>query len=256
MPPCHRIAALVIAIGTALAAAGCGAATGELANRTFVSVAVTDGGGPKVLAPGTQIRLDFEPRTLSANAGCNTFGGDYRVDAGRLQLESGGMTAMGCPPDLQAQDQWLIALLGSKPAVRLVGNDLTLEGGSISIHLLDREVANPDLDLVGPTWTVESILDGDAVSSVPAGATASLTFKADGTVDLNAGCNRGSGTWRLDGGGITITGVALTKMACLGGAGELEAAVMRVLSGARLATDIDANVLTLTSGQGGLQLRG
>ena len=61
------------------------------------------------------------------------------------------------------------------------------------MRLLDREVAEPDLNIVGPTWTVESIIHGDAVSSVPAGAIATLVFKADGTIDVNAGCNRGGG---------------------------------------------------------------
>ena len=103
------------------------------------------------------------------------------------------MTEMGCDKDRMSQDDWLIALLGSKPAVRLSGDELTLESGPVVVRLLDRRVVEPDVALAGHAWTVVSIMNGDTVSSVPAGATATVTFNADGTLTLNAGCNQGGG---------------------------------------------------------------
>lgn len=257
MPTIARsLATAALAVVTLTAVAGCSAAGASLEGRDFLSTGITDGGAPKALVPGTRVRLTFGATDVSANAGCNTIGGTYRVEGGRFVFEGGGMTEMGCDPQRHAQDGWLAAFLGSRPAVSLAGNDLTLDGGSTVMRLLDREVADPDLQIVGPTWTVESIIHGDAAMSVPAGATATIAFNADGTVDVNAGCNRGSGTWKLDGIGLAISGLAMTKRACAGAAGELEDAVLGVLREAALSARIEASVMTLSSAAGGLQLRG
>jgi heat shock protein HslJ len=246
------MAGLVATLLSACSAAG----APNLDGRDFLSTGVTDGGAARPLVPGTRIRLGFGAKDLNASAGCNSMGGSYRIEGGRLLFEGGGMTDMGCDAPRHAQDEWLSTFLGSKPAVVLAGNDLTLAAGSTIIRLLDREVADPDLTLVGPTWTVETIVDGDAAMSVPAGETASLAFKADGTVDVDAGCNRGSGTWRLEGTGLAITALAMTKIACAGAAGRLEDAVLGVLREESLTAQIEASVLTLSSAAGGLQLRG
>lgn len=238
-----------------LAAACLAAAAPTLADREFLSVNVTDGGQARPLAAGTRIRLTFSGANLGASAGCNSIGGTYRIQDGRLVFEGGGMTEMACDPDRDQQDQWLIALLGSQPTIRLTGNDLALTSGSVVVQLLDRTVADPDANLVGPTWTLASIIDGDAVSSVPGGQSATLTFRSNGTVDVFAGCNRGSGTWKLAGAGIEVTGIALTKMACDGPAALVEAAVLGVLNAGALSAEIKASTLTLRSGGAGLQLQ-
>ena len=250
----RRLAA--IALTLAAASAACSAAAPQLQERDYLSVAVTENGAPRALVAGTRIRLSFRSGELGVNAGCNSIGGSYRIEGGRLIVDAMGMTEMGCDPDRHAQDEWLAEFLSSRPTVTLVANDLTLQGATTSIRLLDTEVAEPDLNLVGPTWTVEALLTGDAVASAPGDATATFVFLADGTVDVSPGCNRGSGTWKLEGSGIAITDVALTRMACDGPAGELEAFVLQVLSAETLEASIDASVLTLRGPGSGLQLRG
>jgi heat shock protein HslJ len=265
--PSPRLAAVMtyrtrLAIGlcllTLVATLGaCSAAAGpQLTDRVFLSVAVTDGGAPRALVPGTRIRLTFQANNLGASAGCNMMGGTYRIDGGVLVTDALAMTEMGCDDERHAQDDWLSALLGSRPTIRLNGDELTLESGSVVVRLMDRKVVEPDLALVGPTWTVDSIISGDAVSSVPAGVVATIVFAADGTVTVKPGCNEGQGTWKSVGTGIEISGIGLTKKACQGPAGQLETAVMAVLGAGQLASTIDANLLTLQSGANGLQLRG
>lgn len=250
-----------LAIGLALltfvgSLAACSAAgSPQLTDRAFLSVAVTDGGAAKVLVAGTRIRLGFEGANLSASAGCNIIGGPFRIDAGVLITDALAMTEMGCDAGRDAQDQWLAQLLGSRPTVRLAGNELTLESGSIVVRLMDRKVVEPDVAIAGPTWTVVSIIIGGSVSSVPAGGTATVVFNADGTVDVNAGCNQGGGTWKPVAGGIEISPLGLTKMACEGAAGQLESAVLAVLGAGTISASIDSTTLTLQAGGNGLQLR-
>ena len=210
---------------------------------------------PRPLVAGTRIRLDFRASDLGASAGCNSMGGTYRIDNGRLVFEGGSMTEMACDEDRMKQDQWLITCSASKPAARLTGDELILESGSIVVRLLDRKVVEPDVALTGPTWTVVSIIDGGAVSSVPAGAVATMVFKADGTLELNAGCNQGGGTWKAVGTGIEVSDLVLTKKACEGPGGQLESAVVGVLRAGSIAAAIDSNQLTLQAGTQGLQLR-
>jgi heat shock protein HslJ len=251
------IRALTVALLTlGMLGAACSPAAPPLVDHDYLSVGVTEGGAARQLVNGTRIRLNFGASDLGVNAGCNHIGGTYRIEGGRLIFEGAGMTMMGCDPALHAQDEWLSTFLSSEPLIRLVANDLTLEGATTVIRLLDTEVAEPDLNLVGPTWTVESIITGDAVSSIPQGAAATFVFRADGTLELRPGCNTGGGTWKLEGTGLRISEVIMTKMACEGPGGELESAVLQVLAAGPLTATIDASVLTLQGAGGGLQLRG
>jgi heat shock protein HslJ len=232
------------------------AASLSLTNREFLSNGITDGGAAFDLVPGTRVRLNFTDTSLSASAGCNSFGASYRIEGGRLVVDGGAMTEMGCDDPREKQDQWLFAFLGSRPGVTLAGTDLTLDNGQVIMRMVDRTIAEPDLNIVGPTWTVTSIIEGDAVSSVPAGATATLTFNPDGSIDVNAGCNRGRGSWTIDGTGVAFKDVFLTKMACADPAGSLESAVLAVINQGTVQASIKANLLTLQGGGRGLQLTG
>ena len=247
---------LALALGMTLALSACAAAAApQLAGKEYVAAKATDGGQDRPLVPGTKLRLSFSATGIGASAGCNHMSGTYRIDGGRLIVGDLATTEMGCEPDLMAQDQWLSQLLGGGPTIRLVANDLVLEGGSVSITFVDREVAEPDAKLVGPTWTVESIITGDAVSSVPAEPVATLVFKDGGTLEVNAGCNRGSGTWKAVGGGIEVGPLMLTKMACQGDGANLESAVLGVLEAGTISAQIDSTLMTLQAGNRGLMLR-
>lgn len=245
---------LLAGLFIAVLAAGCQASAPGLAGRTFLSVGITESGAPKVLVAGTRIRLDFKEGAISANIGCNQMGGEFHMEGGRFVVGQLSSTEMGCDPLLAAQDTWLMQLLGSKPALTLVGDNLTIDGGSVVVHLTDRRVVEPDQALVGPTWTVDSILNGEAVSSVPAGAVATIVFHADGTLDVNDGCNTGGARWTTVASGISVTDLVLTKKACTGGAADLESAVVGTLRGGAIAAAIQANQLILRAGPNGIGL--
>jgi heat shock protein HslJ len=226
-----------------------------LDGRTFVSTSVVEDGEDRPLVAGTEIRLSFTDGQIGAQAGCNIFGGPYRVEDGTLVVEGGAMTEMGCDEERSAQDEWLFALLGTRPRIELSQDELVLDADGTVIALLDREVAQPDLELVGPTWTVESIIVGDAVASVPAGATANITFADDGTVHVNTGCNGGGGNYTIDGDRLRFFEVITTLRGCDAAAVDVEAAMTEML-GAGPTYAIDANTLTLMAGDRGLVLRG
>lgn len=246
-------ALLLVALLAACASTG-GAAT--LDGREFLSTAVTVDGAPMALVPGTGVRISFQEGQLSASAGCNSIGGAYRIDDGALAFDGGGMTEMGCDPDRHAQDDWLVGFLAARPTVALDGTNLVLTSGGTVVALTDREVAEPDLPLAGTTWTVDTIISGDAASSVPPQAVATFRFSDDGRVEIRTGCNTGSGTYEATETELRFTGVAVTEMACDGAAGALEAAVLPILGADVIGYTIDASRLTLQAGSDGLGLVG
>jgi heat shock protein HslJ len=243
---------MVVLAGCAGGAGGTSPAPdpGSLEGRTFLSTQVEG----RVLVPGTQIRLAFEHGSVGGTAGCNSFGGEYRVDGGRLFVAAMYMTEMACDEPLMAQEQWLMQLLADGVAITLDGDTLVLAGEGIVLTLQDREVADPDRPLEGTRWIVDGLVAGDAVSSVPAGVTAALRF-TDGQLELEAGCNRGGGPVEIADGIITFGTIGLTKMACDGPAMLVEQHVVQVLTG-RVGYEIEADVLRLGGADGpGLVLR-
>jgi len=207
------------------------------------------------LVAGTQIRLEFKDGGFNANAGCNSMGGEYRLDGSVLIVGNKFTTEMACDEPRMAQDNWLLEVLGSKPLVSLVGDQLTIAGGSVVIQLKDRRIVEPDAALVGPSWTVDSIFSGDTVSSLPQDAVATLVFHADGTLEVDTSCNTGQGQWKAVGQGIEVSGLGLTKRFCMGANGELEAAVVATLGAGTIAAAIEADQLILRAGANGLGLR-
>jgi heat shock protein HslJ len=224
-----------------------GPTTADLGGRTFI---VTDAVGYEPAA-GAEIALTFEDGRLGVHAGCNQMGGGFDIVDGLLVIGPMMMTEMACEEPLMAQDQWVSSFLPGT-ALTLDGDTLALVKGDVTLTATDREVARPDKPLEGTTWVVDGIVTGQAVSSMPAGVTASLVF-TDGKVDVKTGCNSGSGTAAIGDATITFGPMGTTKMACEPEAMEVEQHVLAVLAG-EAAYSIDADALQLRSAGGGLDL--
>lgn len=250
--------AVILAACAAASPSGSGSpgAPAGLDGRTFLSTRVTVAGADRPLVEGTQIRLTFQDGRVGASGGCNTFGGTYLVSGARLFISGAGMTEMACDEDRMAQDEWLFAFLGSTPDIALDGDQLVLSSGDTVVTLLDREIADPDLPLTGTTWSVTSIINGGAVSSIPDTVQATLTFFADGTVQFATGCNTGGGRVEITDDTLRFSDLVMTEMACGGAAGEMETAVLRVLTAELVGYQIEAGSLTLMAGPFGLGLAG
>ena len=233
-----------------------GAGSGpDLDGRTFLSTDVTDAGTSHPLAANTRLRISFSHRQIGLSAGCNSMGGAYVVRNGLLTVTDLTTTDMGCDPDLMDQDTWLADLITSGPTIRLDGNDLRIKGGETVIHLVDREVADPDRPLVGPTWSVVSVISGDAVSSVPDGVLATLSFTDDGQVLIDTGCNGAGGRYATGDGTVTFSDIVSELKLCLDDRNAMEVSVMGVLNAGEVTYSIEADMLTLSAGEHGLQLR-
>ncbi len=196
----HHLAALVAV--SLLATGGCSddssVSTGSqpeavtvasLDGKSFVSTALTG----QTLVPGSQITMSFDNGTLRASAGCNSIGGTYTVANSVLNGgEHFSSTLMGCDPDLMTQDAWLAGFLGAAPALSLDGDVLTMTAKGATLTM-SPSAATPPRPVVGTTWTLETMIDGQTASSVPADVEApTLRIDADGQAAVTTGCNTGA----------------------------------------------------------------
>jgi heat shock protein HslJ len=239
---------LCAAIGACTSPGATAPPTATLTGHTYLSTGIE---GASLVA-GTEVRLRFDGGQLTASAGCNMMDGGYTIDAGRLRTTQLSMTEMGCDAPRQRQDDWLARFL-TDVGLTLDGDTLTLTDGTITLTLLDKEVATPDQPLAGTQWILDGFTSGDAVSSVPADVTATILVQA-GRMDVTTGCNSGGGTVTVGPDTITVGPIALTKMACGPEAMSVESAVTATLSGV-LGYTIDADTLTLRIGDRGLTFR-
>ena len=244
------VAALVVVL-TGCAKTNAGSDGGSLVHRTFLSTSLKNHN----LLPSTRILLSFpEQGKIAAQAGCNQLFGNLAIDGDKFVVTAMGSTDMGCEQARMDQDSWLGEFLTGKPAWKLSGNELTLTSGQTELKLLDRSVAEPGRKLAGPKWTVTSLLDGEAASSVPSGVLAVLTFSDDGKVSGNTGCNILTGDAKVNGDKVTFGQMITTKRMCIEPAGPVEGHVLSVVQG-EVSWRIDGDRLVLTHPSGaGLEL--
>ncbi|MDD9941704.1 MAG: META domain-containing protein [Myxococcales bacterium] len=193
-------------------AAACGGGTDQameasLVGREFLSESVEG----RELVADTVVRITFGSE-LHVYAGCNHLGGPYRVDGGRLHMAGFSSTEIGCNPELAEQDDWLQDLLTGSPSVVLDEPRLTLSNAATRLTLLDRELASPDLPLMGIHWIANGIGDEGAVTSTTGGMT--MSFREDGTVEFFTGCQQGSGDYSADDTTISVRNLVYDGANC------------------------------------------
>ena len=172
-----------------------------------------------------------------------------------LVVPAMAQTEMACDPAaLMDQDTWLGSVLTSRPTLTLDGDTLTIAAQGATVTMLDREVADPDRPLEGTVWTVDTLVAGDAASSLPAGVRAPTLTLEGGNVLVDTGCNTGRGGYTITGDALTFGPIATTRMACEPAAMQVEQQVLAVLTGSATFA-VDADALTLTNGGTGVVAR-
>lgn len=229
--------------GTAASSAPAPDVIASLDGRTFLSTEVVG----TTLVEGTRIIVQVRRSPadglpwLSLTAGCNELAAPFSVDGGRLVIDVLSTTEIGCAPALYAQDELLGDVLISRPTIDLDGDTLVIADDTVTVTLLDQEVADPDRPLVGTTWIIDTVITEQTESTTPAVATLAFT---DDLVTVDTGCNTGSASATISDGSITFAGLALTERACSAQLMEFEAHIIETLDGQR-SVEITADHLVL-----------
>jgi heat shock protein HslJ len=196
-----------------------------------MSSGVVDGIGFRIV-PDAPITLTVKGSEVGGRSACNHYGAEMVGEDGGVRLRVTSMTEMACP----------------EPRVTGAtrdGDRLTLTGPGVELTF-DRLAPVPFAALIGTDWVLESLISGDAVSSV-AGEPATLRLDADGTFNGSTGCRTFTGRWVEANGGITPTDLGM-KGDCPPDLAKQDGHVVGVLEGFRVS--IDGDVLTLTGDRG------
>lgn len=206
------------------------------------------------LVDGTELALTFDGGRLNAKAGCNTIAGSYVFESDRLQQLDAVQTMMGCPePGVDKQELWFAEFLKRGAEAKLEDGTLNLRRGDVSIAFEPDDGPGGPPPIEGTRWVLVSLAEAKAgpdgtVSSLPAGVDPPTLEIKGGKAAIFAGCNRGGGPAEYRADGFIVFGqLGLTRKACRGAAGDLEAQVLAVLDG-KVAAGYEGDQLSLTKG--------
>jgi len=184
-----------------------------------------------------------EASSIAGTSACNQYGGRIELTGGGIRIDELGGTAMGCAPgEVMILEQAYLAALGRVRAIEVIGERLVLRGNGVDLRF-DRQAEAPVADLVGTTWTLETLFVGD-VASPPAGEPATLEVRADGTFSGSTGCRTFTGRWIAFGAQITAPELRMGETECPAELWEQDSHVVSVI-GDGFVPSVEGDLLTL-----------
>jgi heat shock protein HslJ len=211
---------------------------------------LTDGTGPtgpiQVLAD-YRITLVIEGDEAGGHAACNIYGGTLTVDGDALQISALSMTEMACDEPAMSAEAAYLAAIGVVDSWERDGDRLVLSGSQAELTF-ELEPPVPDEQIVGTTWVLESLIQGDAATSVLGEAFVMLT--ADGKFTGMTGCRELRGRYVMFGDEIDFAELS-AEGECPADRRAQDAFVIDVLEG-RLSATVEGTSLALSddAGQG------
>jgi heat shock protein HslJ len=186
----------------------------NLAGTSWVLTGYGDALALTNVIPGTRVTLAFNASLdgVGGNAGANHYGGSLNVHDGQLTISELFHTEMwGLTPGVMEQEARYLELLSRAESWRVEDGRLTInsQGGQVLVMSQDTQTAVPLANLAGTNWILNSFGSGDAVTSVIAGTSITLTFNQDASMVVgNAGANGYGGYSRITGSEISIRELA------------------------------------------------
>lgn len=242
--------ALPLFLATTLALAGCGllgADTAELDGEWVLRSGSVDG-QPLALVADRVVTLRIDGDEVGGTAACNIYGGTIERDGSSIAISALSMTEMGCDePTMALEAAYLAALVAVTTADR-AESSLLLEGPGVELAF-GLEVPEPDAGLVGTAWSLESMVTGDAVSSVLGPAT--LVLEEDGTMRGSTGCRDFTARYELSGADLRVSDLAVDQVECEEGVASQDAHVLGTFEG-QVRLSIEGSRLSISGPDRGL----
>ena len=239
----------LMAIVMVLLAAGCGAQGGSPTPEplgdptgTWQLVAGTSNGAALIVPPDHPITLILEPSSMGGTSACNSYGAAFTLVAGGIRMGLIDQTLRGCEDAIQDAETAYLSALRLVTGIRTDRDQLVLEGPGTELRF-DALPEPPTADLVGTTWTLDTLFVGD-VASAPMGEPATLELREDGTFTGSTGCRTFNGTWIEQGNQILATAMDMGELECAAGLADQDGHVGSVI-GDGFVPSIEEGLLTL-----------
>ena len=226
----------------------------DLTGSSWLLTSFTNAGGEASdAAASSESTLTFlADGEAAGSTGCNRFAATWAQDGSALSIESGPVTLMACAdPDVDAQEQAVLAALPSVASFEQVGDALTLldeSGGDLLAYRAGID------DLAGTSWVATGVNNQTGgVESTAATSDVTATFADDGTVSGFTGCRDYSGQWTSDDDEISVIEVATEGDACTGEQATLEDNYLQALANAS-TIQLEGSTLNLRDSEGATQV--
>jgi heat shock protein HslJ len=201
------------------------------------------------LVAESPVTMTVEGSRVSGRAACNQYGGEMVVADGEVSFGALMQTEMACEEPLMSIESAFLGAMSRVRAAALDGDALTLRGPGVELAF-ERLEPPPTADIVGTDWLLDTIITGDAVSTIM-GDPATLRLEADGTVTGSTGCRTFQGRYTEANAEILFTDFAMDQTECPADLSSQDDHVVTVLGdGFRAAVDGQRLTLTSTGGLG------
>lgn len=197
---------------------------------------------------GRRVTLEIDGDEVRGNSGCNIYGGTLVRDGDSIRFDALTMTEMGCPDGAMNLESAYVAALADVRRVEATQPRLIL-AGSNSRLAFEREQPVADADLVGTSWQLETLVNGEtAASTVHAADPATLVLDPTGSFKASTGCRTVTGRYALEGTRLRLALDPYDAFGCAAPIGTQDAFVLGFLDGAYEAS-VNGRQLTLGSSQ-------
>lgn len=204
----------------------------------------TTAGNPFLIVEGHRITINFsEDGTVGGVAACNSYGGTYVADGEDVIIgDELASTAMGCAQLIMESEAAFLAVLREPLTYEVTDDELALAYSEGEL-VFGRVQPVGTTALLDTTWRLETLIEGDAATSVQGEAT--LVLRSDGSVSGSTGCRTFSGEHSIDADTVFLTTFAMSGE-CPEELRRQDGLIVNVL-GDGFTTVIEGDQLTLTS---------
>ena len=173
---------------------------------------------------GEQPNFRFGDGRMEGFGGCNQVSARIiqdTVGAGAIAIGRIDTGRRGCDPSASAAEERVLQVLQAVSSYTIIADTMTMSGSGGALRF--RAMAGPEgagagggapSALLGTRWVAQGAADPRAAPR--------LEFAADGRLAGSTGCNSLSGRWRVEGGEVRFSALAVTKRMCLGEGAETE----------------------------------
>lgn len=149
------------------------------------------------IVPSHPITIEISEDGVGGTAACNLYGGV--PGAGGFSV-----TEMACFPDevMHSESAYLAAL--QRVTGSGAGGELVLTGDGVEL-VFKPLPSVPAAELLNTVWVLESMIQGDAVSSTIADTRATLELFSDGSFIGSTGCRTIAGSYQVSGAEVVFT---------------------------------------------------
>lgn len=205
-------------------------------------------GEPFPLVQDWRITMVLADGTIGGTAACNGYGGTFAFDGATMTVGDLAATEIGCEQAVMESEQAFFQAIQTPVTLEVQGDRLTATSEDMELRFIALTPA-PTAELVGPSWKLQTLLDGEV--AIQALGEPTLQLNQDGTFTASTGCREVSGNFQIFGDELQFP-----QMSADGECGadlvDQDSFVISVLEGSRI--EIDGNQLSLLSTGGeGLQ---